>query len=178
MAMKLPRLAPIAVFILAVALLGCHGGASSPDAKIDHVLNECTWPACVTDLFATCVPSGTCAASIDRATGSLTMCFSNGVTTRRTGTLSLTTNACKKDGTLSFSMEQEYRRTGNSMSFSFTLKNGQGSTVADGNSSDTGTVVTCAGGDTYALPANCNLSPTGSVDGGSTSCFELPSCSW
>jgi hypothetical protein len=164
----------LAVLALAFAFLGCHGGTFTPDAKIDHVLSECTWPSCVTDLLTVCVPSGNCLASLDRTTGTLTTCSENGVTVQHTVTMSSTTWACKKDGDLSYTMEQKYRRTGDSMSFSFTLKNGAGTAVADGNASDSGIVITCTGGDTYALPATCDL-PLAGTD---MACGETASCKW
>lgn len=172
-------LARMAMVALTTAFLGCQDGTKTPDAKIDYALNDCTWPSCITDLFATCVPSGDCEATFDRSTGTLTTCSGNGVTERHTATTSTDTEACKKNGVLSYSLERRYRRTGDSMSYSFTLKNGEGTTVVEGQASDAGVVLTCIGGPTYSLPATCEPYAKDTVDGGSsTLCSETGSCQW
>ncbi len=170
--------------IVAVALVaGCGSGGSN--GTTNSPATGCVWPACVTSLLATCVPSGECTAQVDTVTGSATFCYANGVTVKRTANAAALSivETCVNGGQVSYSIEEHTQIVGGVPGgAAFTIKDGSGGVAVTGSVSDsTGLVVACSDGSKATLAATCDLPSSqgvGTPDGGALTfaCDESAAC--
>ena len=169
--------------IVAVALVaGCGSGGSN--GTTNSPATGCVWPACVTSLLATCVPSGECTQNYDMTTFASTECYANGVTVHRTVNAAAmsTVETCKNGGAVSYSIETHTELAGNvPTGAAFTITDVSGATVATGAGSDSALVVTCGDGSKATLAGTCALPSTDGVympDGGwvTLMCSDSATC--
>ena len=172
---KQPLIHVAVTAIVALTLVpGCGGGtglASRKDSGASIIMADCTWPSCVTDLLATCVPSGECTAQLDMVAGAMTSCYANGVIVQNAANAPWSgLETCKKGSVVFYSIESGTQFVaGIPAGMAFTIRDGSGTTVATGGLSDsTGLVVSCSTGPTFGLPATCDLpsSDAARPDGG------------
>jgi hypothetical protein len=173
----------IACLAAAVALVaGCGSGGSN--GTTNSPATGCAWPACVTSLLATCVPSGECTQNYDMTTFASTECYANGVTVHRTVNAAAmsTVETCKNGGAVSYSIEKHTQLAGSvPTGAAFTITDGSGATAATGAASDSALVVTCGDGSKATLAGTCALPSTDGVympDGGwvTLMCSDSAAC--
>jgi len=141
-------------------VLGGNGGAGGTTST-----GACNYPSCVASLAATCAPSGTCVEQSDATTFATNDCYSNGV--KVLTTLNLTSGSAvvtyKNGSTTCYSIEAA---STNGTTFTLTVKNAAGATIATGTEDDSGTTpvatVTCTGGQAVTLNSACDTSGTSS----------------
>jgi hypothetical protein len=155
---------------------GCGDGSGlavgAKDGGASITMADCTWPSCVTDLLATCVPSGECTAQIDKVRGAINACYANGVYVQRAanGAFSML-ETCKNGSVLSYSIEEHTQFvSGIPAGMAFTMEDASGVTVATGALTEgSGLAVSCSTAPTFILPVTCDLPSSEGVarpDGG------------
>jgi hypothetical protein len=170
----------VALALVAGCVESCGLATRAKDSGASIIETDCTWPSCVTDLLATCVPSGKCTAQVDRVTGDSTWCYANGVKVRSTVT-GTSLEVCENGNAVSYSIEEHLQFVRGVPEVAFTIKDGLGTTAATGASDSAGITVACDTGPTFVLPASCGLpSPRGvnATDGGmvTNTCDESSAC--
>lgn len=129
---------------------GAGGGAGGGTS------GSCNAPSCLTSLYSSCEPSGTCVSQTDTTTFATNSCYSNGVKEIMTIALSGIAITYKKGTSTCYSINID--STG-----AISFKNAAGSVVATGtyDSTTTATTVTCTGGQAVTVNSSCDSSTMG-----------------
>jgi hypothetical protein len=140
---------------------GGGGGAGGAGGGGGGSAGACNYPSCLASIATTCEPSGTCVDQTDATTLATNTCYSNGV--KELLTFNLATGAVtvtyKNGSTTCYSIVAAGATTGTS--YTLTVKNAAGATIATGTSDGTTTTVTCTGGAPVTLNSSCSAASAG-----------------